>query len=284
MDSKSMPEMETALVANARMYAVNATVADLWARLFAWLAAEADVPLTVIAHPPPQPLRTLWQRPDIGCVFICGYPFSTWQPGAGERPQLLAAPQPSAVRYGGAAVYCTDIVVRRDSQYIDAKPLRGVRFAYTTEESQSGWQAPRRFFAERALAAGGRFFGAAVGPLYTPRAVVDAVIDGRVDAAPLDSWWHDLLRRHEPETAAGLRTIACTPLTPIPPLVSAVTTPAAIVARLTAALGRVAADPALAELRDALCLRGFARVTADDYAVLARQAAETDALGYPRLQ
>jgi ABC-type phosphate/phosphonate transport system substrate-binding protein len=216
-----------ALGANARMYAVNAQVAALWERLFAWIAEDADVPLAIVEHPAPQPL-------------------------------------PSPARYDGRPVYCTDIVVRRDSPHTDVDSLRGARFGYTVEHSQSGWHAPRAHLATRALAAGGRWLGEVVGPLVTPRAVIDAVLAGRVDAGPLDSWWHDLLRTHEPAVAATLRTVGSTPMTPIPPLVCAAATPHAQRERLAATHARAGNDPALRDLRDALLLRGFVRLAADD--------------------
>ncbi|HEX6138590.1 MAG TPA: PhnD/SsuA/transferrin family substrate-binding protein [Casimicrobiaceae bacterium] len=272
------------MIANARMYAVNGPVAALWERLFAWISARADVPLDVVAHAAPRPLADLWRRVDLGCTFMCGYPWSTWRDDAAARPLLLGAPRPSAARYGGRAVYCTDIVVRADSTRVDVDGLRGARFAYTVESSQSGWQAPRHLFAEAAIAAGGRFFGAIVGPLHTPRAIADALIEGRADAGPLDSYWLDLLRRHEPATAMRLRTLGSTPMTASPPLVCAASAPQDMRERLASALHAVADDPSLADLRGALLLDGFAAADADGYASLARRARATDALGYPRLQ
>lgn len=271
------------MIANARMYAVNAGVAALWARLFDRVAERAGVVLDVIAHPPPLPLGDLWRRDDLGCVFMCGYPWATWSDGR-DRPQLLAAPLPSPERYAGRAVYCTDIVVRQDSHHVDVESLRGTRFAWTITDSQSGSQAPRHYFADRALAAGGRWFGDVVGPLVTPRAVVEAIVEGRVDAGPLDSYWHDLLRRHEPQTAGRLRALASTPMMPMPPLVCAAGMPAASQSRLIAALVGVANDDTLQEVRDALLIRGFTPVSGDRYAVLERRARATDARGYSLLQ
>ena len=273
----------TALVANARMYAVDAHVAAWWKHLFEWVANEAQVDLMVIDHPPPRPLPDLWRRNDLGCAFICGYPWSTWDDEA-TRPQLLAAPIPSAPRYGGRAAYCTDIVVRSDSAFDSVDDLRGARFAYTAEHSQSGWQAPRAFFADRARHVGGRLFGDVVGPLQTPRAVAAAVIAERADAGPLDSYWHDLLRRYDAATAAQLRTIARTPMTPVPPVVTSATTPAPIRERLIAALERVGSDATLAPLREALLITGFVRAPAGDYFQLAQNAQRIDAYGYARLQ
>ena len=268
------------LVANARMYAVNPEVAGAWQRLFQWSADEADVPLVYVAHAPPEPLETLWLRPDLGCAFMCGYPYATWREEAASQPRLVAGPLPSPSRYEGRAVYCTDIVVHGDSAHSTIDGLRGTRFGYTVEHSQSGWQAPRKFFARRAHDAGGAWFRAIVGPLRTPRAVVDALLEGRIDAGPLDSWWHDLLKRHEPATAAHLRVIASTPMTPVPPLVCAHGIADATRRRLATAFEHVADAPPLQELRDRLLLRGFATVDAGDYAILADDALETDSLGY----
>lgn len=270
------------LVANARMYAVDERVATLWKRLFAWVASEADIHLDAIDHAPP--LHDLWRRDDLGCAFICGFPWSTWQDAVVRQPRLLAAPVPSPARYEGRAVYCTDIVVHVDSPYADVDTLRGSRFAYTVEHSQSGYQAPRAYFAERAARFGGRFFGGVVGPLYTPRAVVAALLERRVDGGPLDSWWHDLLKRHEPATAARLRAIASTPMTPIPPIVAAASVPESVQARMTAALARVGTEVALRALREELLIDRFARTAPDDYAALAQSARCVDALGYSRLQ
>jgi len=159
----------------------------------------------------------------------------------------------------------------------------GKKLAYTTEDSQSGYQAPRRFFASFARAAEGSLFSALVGPLFTPRNVARAVLAGDADIGSLDSYAHDLLRRHEPELAAGLRTVATTAPTPVPPLVAAAGTPRETLLRLREALFAVAAAEELADAREALLIEGFTAVDRADYRVLIDAAHEADRLGYPRL-
>lgn len=271
------------MIGNARMYALNDTVAAAWQRLFEWIAADAGVSLDVIAHPPPQPLSDLWRRGDLGCALMCGYPWATWR-GPIERPTPLAVPVPSPVIFGDRPMYWTDIVVRADSRVASVADLAGARFAFTVEDSQSGYQAPRRFFAERAQETGGQLFRAVVGPLITPRRVVEAVVAGDADAGPLDAWWHALLRRHEPELAARLRVVASTPPAPIPLIVGAAAMPEPQKARLIAALERMAGAAELADTRDALLLKRFVRADATDYRSLLASAREADALGYHRLQ
>jgi len=271
------------MIANARMYAVTAEVADHWRALFAWVADAAGVPLDVVPHAPPAPLGALWRRPDLGSAFMCGYPWATWS-DAGARPALLACVVPMPARYGGRPVYCTDIVSRADAALEGVDDLAGKRFAYTTPASQSGYQAPRALFAARAHAAGGHAFAATVGPLTTPRNVVDAVLDGAADAGPLDSYWHDLLRRHEPATAARLRVLASTPLTASPPLVCAASVAPVVRERLAAAWRSAGTAPGVAANCDALLIGRFAAPDADGYRALATRALELDHRDYRTLQ
>ena len=271
------------LVANARLYALNAEVDARWCELFAWVATRADVPLEIAHHPQPLALRALWRRDDLGAAAICGYPLASWRDASHPRPVPIAAPAPSPELFGGRAVYWTDIVVRADAHFANADDLAGTRFGFTVEDSQSGYHAPRRYFAERALARGGKFFASTTGPLVTPRRVVESILQGTLDAGPLDAYWHALLRANEPATAARLRVVARTSSTPIPCFVAAAATPEALRERLAEAFVAAGSAPALREVLAALLLAGFERVDARAYDPLVTQARETDALGYTRL-
>ena len=267
------------MIASARMYSVDVASAAAWRALLEWVARHAGVALDVIDHPPPLPLEALWSRPDLGCAFMCGYPFAR----AAPQPIPLAAVVPSPERYRGQAVYWTDFIVRNDSVVRTITDAFGRRMAYTTEESQSGYQAPRRFLAPHARARGERLFDSVIGPLITPLRVAAAVADGEADVGPIDSYAHDLLRRHDPELAARLRTIAATPPTPIPPLVAAAGIESRDARRLSEALYAVAEADELASLRADLLIDGFVVADARSYAVLAANAQEADRMGYLRL-
>jgi ABC-type phosphate/phosphonate transport system substrate-binding protein len=269
------------MFANARMYSINAAVAAAWRELLAWVVARAGEPIDVIDYPAPQPLAALWSRADMACALMCGYPWVTWH-GAAARPIPLAAPLPSGPRYEGRAVYCTDIVVRSDAPFDSIEDLIGKRLAWTVTDSQSGYQALRTLFAARAN--GRRLFGATVGPLITPRRVIEALLAGEADAGPIDSYWHDLLRRHEPELAARIRTLAMTPMTPMPFFAAAPGVPETTRARLIDALLAVGAAGELRSLRADLLIDGFMRVDPDAYRAVASHAARADTLGYLRLE
>ncbi len=268
-----------ALIASARMYAVAPAAAEAWRALFAWVAQESGVALDYVEHPAPAPLSDLWARPDLGCAFMCGWPFARSNP----QPRLVAAPIPAPARYAGRPVYFTDLVVRADSPFARLADTFGHRLAFTVADSQSGFNAVRHHLLAFRTPQRRDLYREIVGPVVTPRAVVAALLEGRADVGPLDSYVHELLRRHAPELARQLRVVATTAPTPIPALVAAPACDAEIVARLAGALGKVGAAAVLAEIRAALCLAGFAAVTAADYTVTETRAAAALAAGYPDL-
>jgi ABC-type phosphate/phosphonate transport system substrate-binding protein len=248
------------LVANARMYAVTPAVKAAWRHLFDWAAKESGVPLSYIDHAAPAPLEALWQRGDLGAAFMCGFPFAS----AAVRPLVLAAPIPSPPRYGGKPCYCTDLVVRADSAFVQLSDTFGGRIGWTVEHSQSGYQAVRHHLAALRAAR----FAQRIGPLVTPRRVIDALLRDEIDVGPLDSYVHDLLKRHEPETASKLRVVESTVMTPVPLLVASPGVADDAITRLRHALLSCHSAPELATTLDTLLLARFVAVDPADYDVL----------------
>jgi ABC-type phosphate/phosphonate transport system substrate-binding protein len=250
-----------AFVANARMYAVAPGAAAAWKKLFSWTADRSGVPLEVIEHAAPAPLETLWARNDLACAFMCGYPFAR----SSTRPKIVAAPVLSAARYGGKPVYMTDLIVRTESAFETLQHTFGKRLGYTVDTSQSGFNAVRHHLLSLRTTARPQLYAESIGPLFTPRRVIDALLNDEIDVGPLDSFAHDLIRRHEPALAARFRAVASTEPAPIPFLVASQSCSDETVGRLTSALLAFGADGACEALRDELCLSGFAVVLADAY-------------------
>ena len=89
----------------------------------------SGVGLDITEHADPASLDERWEREDMGCVFMCGYPWTVRT----DRPRLLAFPVPSPPRYGGRSVYFTDFVVRTDSRFGTLEDTFGFRLAYSIE-------------------------------------------------------------------------------------------------------------------------------------------------------
>lgn len=267
-------------VANARMYSVHAKATEAWRTLLRWVMQRAGVEAEVVDYPAPQPLPALWARSDLACAFMCGYPISQ----AAAPPVVLAAPVPSPPAYGGRPEYWTNIVARREGPVRTLEDTFGRRMAYTTPDSQSGYQALRALFAPHARERGAPLFTATVGPLVTPRRVVESVLAGDADAGPVDSYAFDLMRHHDAAWVAPLAVVAATPRMPIPPLVGARSLPSDDAERIRRALRSAGTMPELAAVREALLLRGFADASARTYDVLRDADEAASAMGYSALE
>jgi len=266
------------LVANARMYAVTPTVREAWQTLFDWVARVSAVSLVYIDHAAPAPLETLWARDDLGATYMCGFPFAS----AARKPRLIAAPVLSPSRYGGLPQYCTDFIVRADRPFARLSDTFGGRIGWTVGHSQSGYNAVRYHLLRYHREHNEPLFTQWVGPLVTPRRVIEHIIEGKIDVGPLDSYVHDLLKRHDPETTTRLRTVESTVMTPIPALVASPAVADGIVERLRGALMSGAVETELAATLEALMITRFAPVGPADYTVLLSQAREADGGGIAR--
>lgn len=261
------------LIANARMYAVDAATAANWTALFARIAAMAGVPLTVIPHAAPAPLEDLWRRDDLGLAFICGYPFA-----GGSFPVMpIAAPIPASGE--GRPLYATHLVVRVESDIAALADSFGRRLGWTVAHSQSGFNALRTHLLPH-WQARGPLYARSIGPLLTPRRVIDALLADDIDIGPLDSYFHDLLLAAEPHTASRLRIVETTTPRPMPLLVASDGVGEAVVARLQAALLEAAQDDEACAILTRLRLSGLAAVEPQGYRVLVEEAAAADRAGY----
>ena len=241
-------------VANARMYSATPRLREAWKQLLGWVLARADLDWPLLDYDAPAPLSQLWARQDLGAVLMCGLPFAHRSVSA----QAIAAPIPSPPRYGGRAVYFTDIVVRADSPAKTLADTFGGTVGYTVPDSLSGAIALAEHLAPLRRASGTPLYRAAVGGLIHARGVIAALAEGRIDVGPLDSYYHDLLRADDPALAARVRVIATTVARPLPLFAATAPVPASALKRLREAFAAAAQAEELATQRQALLLRGFA--------------------------
>jgi ABC-type phosphate/phosphonate transport system substrate-binding protein len=248
-------------IVNARMYAVTPEVESLWRELLAHIARDAGVSLSYVPYPAPQPLETLWSRPDLGAVLMCGFPIALRL--APVVP--IAAPIPQADWAAGRPVYRTDLIVRRDAAYQTLEQTFGGRAGFTVAHSQSGFNAFRHHLLQFRTPQRPALYREMAGNLVTARRVLDSVRDGRIDIGPLDAYWHMLIARHAPQLTADIRVLVSTPPTPMPAFVAAAGAPADMISALRAAFVAAQARPWFAGFAEPLRLDGFAAVDAASY-------------------
>jgi ABC-type phosphate/phosphonate transport system substrate-binding protein len=263
-------------IANARMYAVTPAVEAAWGELLGHVAHAAEVKLTYLSYPAPQPLEALWSRADLGAVFMCGYPVALKM--APVVP--LAAPIPQVAWAQGRAVYRSDLIVRSDSPYRTLEDTFGGRAGWTVGHSQSGFNAFRHELLAYRTPARPALYGQMTGNLVTARNILDGVREGRLDVGPLDAYWHLLIARHAPALTAGIRVLASTPLTAMPPFVIAAGAPPAMVQRLREAFTQAHRQEWFAAAAEPLLLEGFQPATEGSFAQLLEWDREAIAAGF----
>lgn len=249
------------LIANARMYAVTPKVEVLWDALLERVLADAGVAMEYVPYPAPQPLETFWARPDLGCVFMCGYPLVLGL--ASVTP--LVAPVPRAEWARGRPVYRSDLIVRGDAPYRTLEDTFGGRAGWTVEHSQSGFNAFRHHLLRYRSASRPVLYGSMAAHLVTARNVLDSVREGRIDVGPLDAYWHMLIARHEPHLTAGVRVLESTDTVTMPAFVTSTSTAPEITTALRRSFLSAAQQPWFAEFAEELLIEGFAAVERSDF-------------------
>ena len=251
----------TVAIMNARMYAVTPAVEAAWRSLLERVTAAAGVAFEYVAYPAPLPLEALWARPDLGCVFMCGYPVALQL--ANVVP--LAAPIPHAAWAAGRPVYRSDLIVRDDAPFATLEDTFGGRSGWTVEHSHSGFNAFRHHLLQYRSADRPALYREMTPNLVTARAVLDAVREGRIDVGPLDAYWHMLVAKHNPALVAGIRVLASTAIATLPAFVTSASTPLATIDALRSAFAHAAQQSWFGDYADALLLEGFAPVDRLDY-------------------
>ena len=266
----------TGWIANARMYSPAPEAAAAWRRLFDIVSDRSGIALTVIDHAYPAPLWELSRRDDLACAMMCGWPYAL----EGRRKKLVAAPVSADPAAAGKPVYRSLFVVRRESRFAALEDTFGHRMGFTVADSHSGCNAPRFHLLSHRAARGARLFAEVIGSIPTPRLMIEAVRDGRVDVGPVDSFAFDLLSHHAPDLVRAVRVIDATEPATIPAFVASPACPDDTVAALAEALCTVAEDPGSAALLDDLCIKAFARVGPTDYRTHERWAQAAEDAGY----
>lgn len=270
------------LITSTRMYDVAPAARAAWHALLQAAHASAGLEVRFVEHGWPTPIGELWERPGLCGVFMCGWPYVNALQ-AGRAFAAVAAVVPDWPAYEGLPRYRSEFLVRADCDWSSLADAAGSRYGWMVRDSQSGWNAPRAALAGLA-AAGGSLFAASKGPYGNPRGLLRALADGEIDLTAADSWYLDLLRAHDPAALAGLRTLAYTPWTPNPLLVSGPDVAPAATQALSDALLAMHENPAHQPLLRAAHVARFARPDPAAYSVLGDMAQAAVKAGYPEIR
>jgi ABC-type phosphate/phosphonate transport system substrate-binding protein len=224
----------------------------------------------------PEDLLAHWRDPQLLLGQTCGYPLTHALAGAVQLVGVFRYNAP-----GCDGIFCrSQMVTRTEYAGQSLADFRGLRVAFNSDDSQSGYNALRAAVAP--LAQRGRFFAEALST-GGHAASMAAVQQGRADIAAIDCVTLDGLRRNMPQALAGLCTIGQTPAYPGLPLITGQSTSAAELQALQAVLAALVRDPAAADALAALGIVDFQTLPLDTYQVCIDMRLQAQALGYPEL-
>lgn len=228
-------------------------------------------------------VEAIWRDPALLFGQACGYPLVS----ESDLALHVVGIPVYAVPDCGGGEHCSYLLVRAADTDTDTgtgaalEGYRGRRAAINAWNSNSGHNLFRAAVAP--LASDGRFFASVV-VTGAHRASIAALIRAEADIAAIDAVSYAALRRYEPEAVASLRILAVTQSSPALPFVAARSASDETVAALRDALARIVADPALADVRDALFLKDVIPGGIERFAALRTIAAEAIDAGYPSLR
>ncbi|TQE99265.1 MAG: PhnD/SsuA/transferrin family substrate-binding protein [Spiribacter salinus] len=261
------------LVACSRMYDVNAAAQEAWWTLFSIIADKSGVELRPLSHN--GSLEELWRRNDLGCTFMCGFPWVA----TGRQHPAIAAPVPLDARSEGRPHYVSDYVA------VDASPIgsmaqaSGCTIGWSVQHSQSGYQAPRHHLMDLERDRGRPLFARSVGPLHTPNGCLEALDQGVADVVPIDSLYFRVGQLTDPDRFARYRSIGHTPPRPMPLFVASPNIPTSKVRALGQAVCALHNEKAAADTLALLGIKRFVLVDPESYDIIREEAAECDASG-----
>jgi phosphonate transport system substrate-binding protein len=152
-----------------------------------------------------------WRELDSGRIdiaFVCSPPV-IWLGGA---VQAVAAPILTDPRFGGKPLYCSEVIVSRDSPFQCLDDLRGARWAINEPSSWSGyWVTLHRIGSWD-------FFGEVVEAGFHERAL-QMVASGEIDGAAIDSHVLGVALRNAPQLVDLIRVVETLGPSPSQPVV-----------------------------------------------------------------
>jgi phosphonate transport system substrate-binding protein len=215
--------------------------------------------------------------PAVDVAFVCGLVYVEMSRGRDAPIEPLAAPVLRGERFGGRAIYFSDVIVHRASRWQSFADLRGCSWAYNEPHSQSGYGITRHHLICRGETNG--YFGRIVDAGWHEEAL-RLVACGAVDAAAIDCHVLAVALGAHPELAARIRIIDTLGPSTIQPVVAARRLPNQLRANLRAFLLGLVNDPVARPHLDRALVQGFGVVNDASYTDIRAMLAAAEAADF----
>ena len=199
-----------------------------------------------------------WLDPGLFFSQTCGYPLTTVLK---RRVKLIGTPVYDS-DHCRQANYCSLLIVRDADESRSIEDFAGKRFTYNGLDSQSGFNAVKRYLADRSLPV--PFFGQCIQSGRHTSSIA-RVSGGEADICAVDCVSYSLIQRHQPRLLENVRVLSSTGLTPGLPFITSLNTPDEIIQAIFDAIEQACTDEAMRRVNADLLIRGICKISYDTY-------------------
>jgi phosphonate transport system substrate-binding protein len=198
----------------------------------------------------------------IDAGFICGLTYVHLSRQVPSPVELIAAPILKGARYQQRPWYFSDIVVRNGSDIHTLADLRGRTWAYNEKVSHSGYNLVQYMLLEQE-----ERLETFVKTVETGSHAqsLRLVVEGKVDAAAIDSHMLDMVLRNRPDVAQSVRVVASFGPSTIPPVVVSTRLPDAVKREIRQAFLTMHQDRVIAQQLDLGLIERFTSISDEHY-------------------
>lgn len=190
---------------------------DVYERIAEYLHKKTELETSFLTGLSYSTINKMIENGVVDIAFICGYPYILSHDGK-ENPmmKLLAAPVMESPIYEDKPIYYSYTIVPLDSVVTSFKDLKGKRYVYSDEISNSGYNLPRAKLIELGETNG---FFSKVTKSGSHEESIRLVAEGKADASSVDSLVFDYMLLDGDEAAKKVRIIDKLGPASIPPVV-----------------------------------------------------------------
>ena len=183
---------------------------DYYQEILVYIGERTGRPVELVQRETYQEINDLIEQGQLDMAFVCTGAYIEGHDTFGM--EILAAP----VVYG-EPVYYSYTIVDADSAATDLADLRGASFAFTDPISNTGTLVPTYLLGQLGETPD-TFFGEYI-YTYSHDRSIEAVADGLVDGAAVDSLIYDYMLANDDPAIEGTRILATSEPYGIPPIV-----------------------------------------------------------------
>lgn len=194
---------------------ISESGSDIYQKMADYITAKTGQPIMIVTGLSYDTINKMLEDGALAGGFVCGLPYVLLKEKK-EKIELMVAPVMKAARYQNKPIYYSDLVVAKDSPYKTLEDLRGKKFVYNDELSNSGYNLPRAYFLENKVDK--KFFGK-ITRSGSHEESISAVANKKADFSFVDSLVLDYENHIHSKDAQAVRVIHSLGPAGVPPLI-----------------------------------------------------------------